>query len=143
MAHDGHAFRIVLLLAGLLHLLELPTVRLRSILILGQVVLIVNRFSLATNSTRRRLPPASIPLTMRYLLNPIHLSFLLCQASEMRLLVLLHDLVLLFLVGSCGHCQGAIDSGVGLDGRELLGLLVLVACSGCGWLNGIANRVVL
>ena len=101
---DGHAFRVVLLLTRLLHLLELPTVRLSSILILGQVVVVVNSFALATNSTGRRLPPASIPLAVRYLLNPIHLSLLLRQASEMRLLVLLHDLILLFLVGSCGHC---------------------------------------
>ena len=64
---------------------------------------------------------------MRNLLYAIHGSLLLGQTSEMSLFILFHDLVLLVLVGSSSHRQGAIGTRVGLDGRELLGLLVLVA----------------
>ena len=52
VAHNRHAFRVVLLLARLLHLLQLSTVGLGSILILGLAVLILQRFPFAADSTR-------------------------------------------------------------------------------------------
>ncbi len=60
----------------------------------------------------------------------------------MCFLVLLDDLVLLLFVGSRSHGQSAVGTRVGLDRRELLGLLILIVspCRRC--LDSFTNLIV-
>ena len=106
------------------------------------IIIIIKVLALAANSTRRWLSSASVSLAVGDLFDTIHLTLLLGQRSEVCFLVLLEDLVLLLFIGSRSHGQSAVGTRVGLDRRELLGLLILIVSPCRRSLDSFTNLIV-